>query len=226
MAGGCHQVGCIEMRVLFGFECSGKGREAFRALGHEAWSCDLQPADGGSPYHYQCDIFEALDAQEWDLVVLHPVCTFLTVSGLHWNKRDKVRAQKTEAAIKHVLKLVKWIEKKGVRAAIENPVGCLSTRYRKPDQIIQPYQFGDDASKKTCLWLFNGLEPLRHTKYRRPSMLVAEVLKGAWRIARRWANQTESGQNNLGPSEGRAKERSETYQGVADAMAAQWGSVP
>lgn len=99
--------------------------------------------------------------------------------------------------------------------ALENPVGCISTRIRKPTQIIQPYQFGDDASKKTCLWLRN-LPPLTPTKYIPPRMVNGKP---------RWANQTDSGQNKLGPSEDRWKERSRTYQGIADAMATQWGRI-
>ena len=221
-----HAAVCIK-KALVGFETSGKTREELRKRGVDAWSCDILPADDGSPYHYQCDIFEALDAQDWDLVILHPPCTFLAGSGLHWNKRDRARAKKTEEAIKFVLKLVKWIERRikakpGFKACIENPVGCLSSRYRKPDQIIQPYWFGDNASKKTCLWLFGGLRKLVPTKYRRPPMLVAEIVKGAWRVLSRWGNQTESGQNALGPSEDRWKKRSETYDGIASAFAAQW----
>lgn len=99
------------------------------------------------------------------------------------------------------------------KIAMENPIGCLSTKYRKPDQIIQPYNFGDNASKSTCLWL-KGLPLLEKTKFIEPRMINGKP---------RWANQTDSGQNNLGPSEDRWKERSKTYQGIADAMAIQWG---
>jgi hypothetical protein len=194
------------MKVLVACEYSGTVREAFRRRGHYALSCDLLPADDSSPNHYQGDVRDVL-CDGWDLMIAHPPCTYLAVSGLHWNKRIEGRAEKTEEALDFVrLLLAAPIE----RIALENPVSCISSRIRKPDQIIQPWWFGDDASKKTCLWLKN-LAPLVETNR----------LEGDDRTRR--ANQTPSGQNKLGPSDDRWKLRSKTYQGIADAMAEQWG---
>ena len=191
------------MRVLVACEYSGRVREAFRKRGHDAWSCDLLPSDDDSPHHIQGDALEVL-ADDWDLMIAHPPCTYLSVSGLHWNKRVEGRAEKTEDALQFVRLL---LDAPVDRIVLENPVSCISTRIRKPDQIIQPWQFGHDASKKTCLWLKN-LEPLKPT----------EVI-----IKDRYANQTASGQNKLPPSKDRWKLRSTTYQGIANAMAEQWG---
>jgi hypothetical protein len=197
------------MRVLVACEYSGKVREAFRKLGHDAWSCDLLPADDASPYHIQGDVLEALD-QGWDLMIAFPPCTYLCSSGLHWNKRRPGRAEKTEEALRFVQMLM---NAPVPRIAIENPVGCISTRIRKPSQYVQPHQFGDDASKKTGLWL-KGLPLLVPTRNVEPRIVNGK---------KRWSNQTDSGQNKLAPSEDRWKKRSETYQGIADAMANQWG---
>lgn len=197
------------MRVLVACEYSGTVREAFRKLGHVAWSCDLLPSDDDSLWHYRGDVRDIIN-EHWDLMIAHPPCTYLTVSGLHWNKRNPERAALTEEALDFVrLLLDAPIE----RIALENPIGCISSRIRKPDQIIQPYQFGEDASKSTCLWLKN-LPPLQHTKYVEPRIVDGK---------RRWSNQTDTGQNRLGPSPDRWKIRSKTYQGIADAFAEQWG---
>ena len=184
-------------------------RDAFLAIGHEAISCDFLPTEKPGP-HYQGDVLDIL-YDNWDLLIAHPSCTYLTSSGLHWNKRRPGRAQQTEDAIAFVMTLANAPIPK---IAIENPVGCLSTRWRKPDQIIQPYQFGHDASKATCLWL-TGLPKLEHTEYAAPRMVNGRP---------RWGNQTDSGQNKLGPSPDRWAKRSLTYQGIADAMAEQWGA--
>lgn len=198
------------MRVLIACEFSGRVREAFRKKGHTAYSCDLLPADDGGK-HLQMDVQALLDNDAgWDLMIAFPPCTYLSVSGLHWNKKNPERAKKTEAAIGFVQRL---LDSPIESIAVENPVGCISTRIRKPDQIIQPYEFGEDASKSTCLWLKN-LPCLRGTKRVEPRMVAGK---------RRWANQTNSGQNRLGPSPDRWKLRSLTYQGIADAMAEQWG---
>jgi hypothetical protein len=191
-------------------EFSGVVRRAFRALGHEAWSCDTLPAEDESPYHYQCNIQHLLNCElHWDLMIAHPPCTYLASSGLHWNTRRPERAKLTEDAIAFVMELA---NAPIPRIAIENPIGALSTRWRKPDQIIQPWQFGHDASKATCLWL-KGLPLLQPT----------DVLPGG-KTARR-ANQTASGQNKLPPSADRWKLRSVTYKGIAQAMAEQWGGA-
>jgi hypothetical protein len=139
-------------------------------------------------------------------MIAHPPCTYLCSSGLHWNKRRPERAKQTEEAIAFVKMLM---EAPIPRIAIENPSGCLSTRVRKPDQTIQPWQFGHAESKATCLWLKN-LPKLT------PSQVVAKPESG------HWDNQTPSGQNKLGPSPDRWKERSRTYPGIAAAMAQQW----
>ena len=144
-------------------------------------------------------------------MVAHPPCTYLSVSGLHWNKRRPWRAQETESA----LDFVRMLMKAPFRWCIENPLSCISSRIRKPDQIIHPHQFGHDASKTTCLWL-NGLPILRHAG----PHIAPRIVEGK----KRWANQTDSGQNNLGPSDDRWKIRSETYEGIATAMASQWGA--
>ena len=196
------------MRVLIGCERSGVIREAFRRLGHDAWSCDLADPTDCSSYHYKCDLRDMFPGR-WDLFIVHPDCTYLSVSGLHWNKRRPERAEKTEKA----LAFVRWCFQAGEQwcdaMCLENPISCISTRIRKPDQIIQPWQFGEDASKATCLWLKNL-----------PLLQPTNILPGG-REARR-ANQTPSGQNKLGPSPQRAMERARTIQGIAEAMAAQW----
>jgi len=196
------------MKILIACEYSGKVRDSFRQRGHEAVSCDLLPTDVPGP-HYQGNVFDIID-DGWDIMIGFPPCTYVCVSGLHWNKKVPGRQQKTDEAIEFFKKL---LSVDIPHIALENPVGCLSTHVRKPDQIIQPYQFGDDASKKTCLWLKN-LPPLTPTKYIEPRIVDGK---------QRWGNQTDSGQNNLPPSEDRWKIRSETYTGIANAMAEQWG---
>lgn len=196
------------MRVLIACEFSGTVREAFRALGHDAWSCDLLTSADDSRHHFRGDVLDVLRLTgPWDMMIAHPPCTYLASSGLHWNKRRPERAAQTEAALDFVQALM---SAPVPRVAVENPIGCISSRIRKPDQIIQPWMFGDDASKATCLWL-QGLPPL----------IPTDVLPGG-RAARR-ANQTASGQNKLPPSPDRWALRSITYPGIAAAMAAQWG---
>ena len=200
------------MRVLVACEFSGIVRDAFRKRGHDAWSCDLLPTEREGP-HIQDDVLPHLE-DGWDLMIAHPPCTYLCSSGLHWNKRRPGREAKTHEAMLFVLNLMDdgFISHGISRIALENPVGCISTKYRKPDQIIQPWQFGHPESKATCLWL-KGLPLLAPTN-------VLQLPPNG-----RWANQTPSGQNKLGPSETRAMERSRTYQGIAEAMADQWGSL-
>lgn len=147
-------------------------------------------------------------------MIAHPPCTYLTVAGLFRNKGNPERQQKTEDALEFVEFLLSAPIKK---IALENPVSCISSRIRKPDQIIQPYDFGEDASKKTCLWL-KGLKPLS-LGTRVPGRKV--IWNG--KEVERWANQTDSGQNRLAPSEDRSKLRSTTYKGIANAFAEQWG---
>lgn len=195
------------MKVLIACESSGTVRDAFAAMGHDALSCDMLPADNGGP-HYQGDVRDILN-EGWDMMIAHPPCTYLSSSGMHWTTRGIRPAQLTEDALEFVrLLMAVPIE----RIAIENPIGVISTRIRKPDQIIQPYHFGDDASKGTCLWL-KGLPKLTPTGYVEPRIVNGK---------KRWANQTDNGQNKLAPSADRWKQRSKTYQGIANAMAQQW----
>jgi hypothetical protein len=170
----------------------------------------LLPSDSPIGDHYQGNVLDILD-HGWDLMIAHPPCTYLCSSGLHWNKRIPDRAQKTEEALEFVQVL---LDAPIPKIALENPIGCISTRIRKPDQTIQPYQFGDDASKATCLWL-KGLPPLRATQFVEPRIVNGKP---------RWANQTDSGQNRLPPRADRWKIRSETYVGIAEAMVSQWGA--
>jgi len=191
------------MRVIVACESSRVVAEAFAKRGHDAWSCDLLPGETDGN-HIIGDVMD-LDMASYDLVIAHPPCTHLSVSGARWWKSKLVEQRE---AIQFFL----WFTNlKNGKIAIENPIGLMSTVYRKPDQIIQPWQFGHPESKSTCLWLFN-LPKLS------PTNILSKPASG------RWANQTPSGQNNLPPSEDRWKLRSRTYQGVADAMAEQWGS--
>jgi len=211
------------MRVLLGCESSGMSREAFRRRGHDAWSCDLLPAQDGSPYHYQQDVLEVM-LLGWDLAIFHPDCTYLTCSA-EWCYKDNpgkkmkpgtlfgaARRKARDEAVEFVRKLLLApIE----RIAVENPVGVLSSRIRKADQYIQPNEFGADASKNTGLWLKNlptlEKDPANYVEPRWVNGLP------------RWANQTDSGQNRLGPSDNRWQLRADTYPGIADAFAEQWG---
>lgn len=200
------------MKVLVACEFSGTVRDAFIAAGHDAISCDLLPSDRPGP-HIQGDVLEVLE-DGWDMMIAHPPCTYLASSGLHWNKRIPGREELTHEAMVFVLNLMGegFIAHDIPLIALENPIGRISSAYRKPDQIIQPWQFGHPESKSTCLWL-KGLPRLE------PTNILPLPESG------RWANQTPSGQNKLGPSEDRWKIRSVTYQGIADAMAAQWGAA-
>lgn len=201
-----------KLRVLVGCESSGTVRDAFLAAGHDAWSCDITPPDSPSPRHIQDDVMKVIGNSDWDIAILHPPCTYLSSSGLHWNKRPgyEDRAAKTEAALEFVDNL---LNADVDEICLENPVGCISTKIRKPDQYIQPHQFGDDASKKTGLWLKN-LPLLEHTVQIEPRLVGGLP---------RWANQADSGQGLLWPSANRSKIRSKTYKGIAAAMAKQWG---
>lgn len=181
------------MKILVACEFSGVVREAFRKRGHEAWSCDLLPSDIPSPYHIQDDVLKHLD-DGWDMMIAFPPCTHLAVSGARWF-RNKLKEQ--EKAIEFFMMLV---DADIPRIAIENPIGIMSTRYRKPDQIIQPWQFGHGETKATCLWL-KGL-PLLH-----PTEIVSDREQRIWKMP---------------PSPDRPKERSITYPGIASAMAKQW----
>jgi len=179
------------MKVLVACEFSGIVRDAFIAKGHKAVSCDLLPTERPGP-HIQGDVLEILD-DGWDLILAFPPCTRLAVSGARWFK-GKEREQ--QAAVEFFMRFTT-----GLRYCIENPIGIMSTRYRKPDQIIQPWQFGHGETKATCLWL-NGLPLLKPTN----------IVSGR-----------EARIHKMPPSPDRSKNRSRTFQGIANAMANQWG---
>jgi len=193
------------VKVLVACEYSGRVRDAFIGGGHEATSCDLLPTDAPGPHH-QGDVFDIIN-DGWDLMIAHPPCTYLSVSGMHWTTRGLRDPQLTEDALAFVQRLMDAPIK---RIAVENPISVISSRIRKPDQIIQPWWFGHDASKKTCLWLKNL-----------PLLTPTDMLPGDAKTRR--GNQTASGQNKLPPSADRWKLRSETFAGIAQAMADQWG---
>lgn len=195
------------MKVLAACEYSGAVRDAFAALGHDAMSCDLLPTDRPGPHH-QGDVRDIL-GDGWDIIVAFPPCTYLCSSGMHWTVRGKRDPQLTEDALDFVRLLLGAPAK---HIALENPVGAISTRIRKPDCIIHPWQFGHPESKTTCLWLKN-LPALV------PTNILAKPASG------RWENQCANGsQNKLPPSPDRWKLRSKTYPGIAAAMAAQWSA--
>ena len=204
------------MRILIACEFSGIVRDAFAAKGHDAWSCDLLPTERPGQ-HIQGDVLEILE-DGWDMLIAFPPCTYLCSSGLHWNGRVAGRDKLTHEAILFVMNLMGegFIAHGIEKVCLENPVGRINTAYRKPDQTIQPYQFGHDASKTTCLWL-KGLSKLMPTKF----VLPSRIINGR----KLWANQTPTGQNKLGPSPTRAMDRSRTYEGIAQAMADQWGNL-
>ena len=195
--------------ILIACERSGVVRSAFRRAGYDAYSCDIEPAEDGSRFHLKDDVRNVLHSG-WDMMIAHPPCRFLCASGLHWNKRRPGREQKTKRSLAFVRML---LEAPVQRIAVENPVGCISTKIRPADQYIHPYEFGHDASKKTGLWL-KGLPLLKPTR-----QIAPRIVNGK----RRWANQTDSGQNNIWPSESRSYQRAKTYEGIAEAMVNQWG---
>lgn len=185
------------MRVLVACEFSGTVREAFRALGHDAWSCDLLPSEIGGGHHYETDA-RLVVHYGWDLMIAHPPCTHLAVSGAaHFYRKQREQAE--------ALEFVRDLMNAPIPlTCIENPVSVISTRIRKPDQIVHPWQFGHDEEKTTCLWL-KGL----------PRLVPTKIVNGA-RVNRL---------HRLPPSPDRWKERSRTFAGIAAAMAAQWGGT-
>lgn len=229
------------MRVLIACEFSGTVRDAFTKRGHYAVSCDLLPSESEG-MHYKGDIRDIMSSYPWDLMIAHPDCTYLCSSGLHWNNKTPGRAEKTELALAFVRTL---LNAKIDKIALENPVGCISTRIYKQSQFIHPHEYGHDASKKTGLWL-KGLPLLIPTNHINPRWVcddkkcsIGGSKDKSFQVSPlkpkqscpvcgnrglpRWANQTDSGQNKLAPSADRWKLRALTYQGWADAMADQWG---
>jgi hypothetical protein len=198
------------VNILVAYESSGTVRQAFRKAGHNAWSCDLQPADDGSNYHLQGDVEEWISdpvIKRWDMIIMHPPCTALAVSGNAHYGTGKPKHDKRIDAIEYTLRVFELAKANADRVCLENPVGVLPI---KASQYIQPYEHGHAESKKTGLWLHN-LPCLR------PTRLMYKPACGYW------DNQTPSGQNKLGPSPDRWKIRSKTYEGIAQAIADQWG---
>lgn len=184
------------MRVLIACEFSGAVRDAFRARGHDAWSCDLLPADG---HHFQRDALEVVAAYPWDMMIAHPPCTDLCVSGARWFAQKRADGSQ-QRAIKFFMQLC---NAPVPRVAIENPIGIMSRLYRKPDQIVQPWQFGHGETKATCLWLKNL-----------PPLVPTNIVGGR-----------EARIHLMPPSADRGRLRSITYPGIAAAMADQWAAT-
>lgn len=184
------------MKILIACEYSGTVREAFSKLGHDAWSCDILETEIPGN-HLQCDVREIL-GDGWDMMIAHPPCTHLAVSGARWFKDKKVEQAEALEFVRLLLNAP--IEK----IALENPISIISSHIRKPDQIIQPWQYGHGETKATCLWLQNL-----------PKLQPTNIVEG--REQRIW---------KMPPGENRWKERSRTFEGIAQAMANQWGNVP
>ena len=193
-------------KVLVACEYSGKVREAFRQLGHEAWSCDFLPADDRSPHHYQQDCVEVIKRYEWDLIIMHPPCTALAVSGNAWYGQGMPKNNERLEAIEWTTNLWELAKQNAHAVCMENPVGVLPF---KPAQYVQPWQFGHPESKKTGLWLHNL-----------PKLQATDDVKHVMDLLPKNKQQRL---HYLPPSKDRWKIRSETFQGIADAMAEQWG---
>ena len=229
------------MNVLVACECSGIVRDAFRANGHNAWSCDLKPSEDGSAYHIDTDIFLVISGPArgintitgdrspttWELLIAHPPCTYLCNSGalhLYYKGKDGRRTRQKDTSrwsdMNEGALFFKRLLNCGIkRIALENPVmhgHAIDVIGSECDQTIQPYEFGDDASKRTCLWLRN-------------LPLLKKLDRGLWFPPRfvngkpRWSNQTDGGQNKLTPGPNRQADRARTYKGIARQMADQWG---
>ena len=227
------------MKVLIACEESQRVCIEFRKLGHEAYSCDIEPCSGGHPeWHIQQDVLPLLNGNcnfktvdgavhiingKWDMIIAFPPCTYLTVTGNRWFNIDKYghkaieRIEKRKKAIKFFME---FVNANCEHIAIENPVGVISTKYRKPDQIIQPYMFGDKARKATCLWL-KGLNKLKSTKI----VSCGEIKQGGYSVgANADCARDENGKIIAWNDPRTAKIRSKTFPGIAKAMAEQWGN--
>ena len=197
------------MKILLGCEESQAVCLEFRKLGHEAFSCDLQECSGGHPeWHLQMDVFKAIKSKKWDMGIFFPTCTFLTVSANKWYKDQPARksgtlvgAERRAAREDAIGFFMRMYNSEIPRVAIENPIGCMSSRFRKPDQVLQPWMFGYGETKATCLWL-RGL----------PKLIPTDVVEGR-----------EQRLHLLPKTAERAKLRSKTFPGIARAMAEQWG---
>jgi len=192
----------VAVKVLIACESSGTVREAFRLLGHDTWSCDLLAADDDSPFHIQGDCIPVI-RRGWDLVIAHPPCTHLACSGARHFAAKRADGRQQQG-IDLFMAIVDACDDAAQSWAVENPIGIMSRIYRKPDQIIQPWQYGQGETKSTCLWLHNL-----------PKLVPTDIVSG--RVARI---------HRLPPSKDRWKIRSKTFQGIADAMASQWSATP
>lgn len=223
------------MKILVACEESQAVTKEFRRLGHEAYSCDIIPCSGGHPeWHIMQDVlpllngscsFKTMDGEEhrlegrWDMIIAHPPCTYLTVTGNRWFSVDKYgekaiqRHKDREEAIKFFMA---FANADCPRIAIENPIGHMSTAWRKPDQVIQPYQFGHPCRKATCLWL-KGLPLLIETEIVEPEIYYYTAANGRRKSDSRWRSK--------GKKENLAKNRAKTFPGIAKAMAEQWAGV-
>ena len=225
-----------DFKILIACEESQTICKAFRKLGFEAFSCDLLPCSGGHPeWHYQQDVTEILN-QKWDLIIAHPPCTYLTTANSYMSRGcSKYSAEKAIELRKEAVDFFMLFANVDCKyIAIENPIGVMSKIYRKPDQIIQPWQFGEPYSKSTCLWI-KGLPKLKETSiaefthYRCKCGNVFEKKYGKYGCCDypakpRWKNQSPTGQNNVPPGKDQARIRSKTFDGIAEAIATQWGS--
>lgn len=226
------------MKVLVACEESQTVCREFRKKGHAAYSCDVMPCrfTDNPKWHIMCDVFEIIDgytnfytqdgeihdevaASHWDLIIAHPPCTYLTVTGNRWfnenryGYRARIRKTGREEAAEFFMRFTR-VECGAM--AIENPVGVMSTYYRKPDQIIQPYQFGDPYRKTTCLWLLGNIKPLKPTNIVEPEVYYYKAANGKIKSDSKWRMQGFKTRN-------RAEHRSKTFPGIAKAMAEQWG---
>ena len=206
------------MKILLACEESQTLTKKFREIGHEAYSCDILPTSGDNPeWHIQQDVIPLLK-KKWDMVIAFPPCTHLAVSGAAWFAK-KIADGRQQQGIEFFMEFTKLDHIPKV--AIENPIGIMSKIWRKPDQIIQPYDFGDDASKRTCLWLKN-LPLLKPTKRIQGRM----VKNPSGKIVERWSNQCDNyGHDKTSPSPTRGNQRSKTYEGIADAIVSQWTKI-
>lgn len=219
--------------VLIGYSACHLTREAFQRAGCEAWTCDLLPARGGdSSYHIQGDVWQTIRSRQWSMAVLHPMCTYLTVSAA-WAYGDGPYHQKVKpgtlvgaarrAARDEAIENFRQLLALPFPVCVENPSpSFLNTAIRPPDQIVHPWMFGDDASKSTGLWLTRGLPVL---EVRTENVVLPRWVRSKrGDLLPRWGNQTDSGQNKLAPSDDRWLERSKTYPGIAAALGAQYGA--
>lgn len=202
-----------KLRVLIGCEFSGVVRRAFRDRGHEAFSCDLLPAEDNSPYHYKMDVLELLKREQFDMMVAHPPCCHLAVSGAQWFKEKRADGRQ-QAGIDFFMKFTA-LDSGPLKWCIENPIGIMSRIYRKPDQIVHPYHFGHETAKATCLWL-NGL----------PALVPTNIVEPKWHVSKKTGKRHSQWDYDISRDHKNRKHlRSITFDGIAKAMEEQWGNL-